>query len=95
MKIRTLSACLSGWVGLMIRPAIVSACSVCLTGANDPSVDAFNSSVIFLMATPYLVVGSIAGWLVYSYRRASKKREQTEAAQSLIRLAVTQEETGR
>lgn len=79
----------------MIRPVIVSACSVCLTGANDPSVDAFNSSVIFLMATPYLVVGSIAGWLVYSYRRTTKKREQTEAAECLIRLAVTQEETRR
>jgi hypothetical protein len=95
MKTRIVFACLSGWVGLMVRPALVSACSVCLTGSNDPTVDAFNSSVIFLMATPYLVVGSIAGWLVYSYRRATKKREQTEAAQCLMPLTVTQEETVR
>ena len=27
------------------------------------------------MATPYAVVGSIAGWLFYAYRRSAAKRE--------------------
>jgi hypothetical protein len=31
---------------------------------------AFNPSVLFMMAMPFLVVGAIAGGLVYAYRRA-------------------------
>lgn len=79
----------------MALPTIASACSVCLTGTNDPAADAFNASVIFLMATPYLVVGSIGGWLAYLYRRATKGRERTDAAQRLIPMTVNQEESGR
>jgi hypothetical protein len=47
------------------------------------------------MATPYLVVGSITGWLVYTYRRAAHKRKQMEAAEPLVQLSLHQEETGR
>ena len=57
-------------------PAIVLACAVCVSGggANDPLNDAFNWSVLFLMATPYTVVGSVAGWLVYTHWRAAAKK---------------------
>jgi hypothetical protein len=54
------------------------ACSVCLTGTSDPVVDGYNASVLFLMATPYLVVGSIVGGLVFTYRRARKHSEKAE-----------------
>jgi len=47
------------------------------------------------MAMPYLVVGSIAGWLFYSYRRAAAKRDQSEAAEPLVHLAWKQKESGR
>ena len=56
-------------------PAMVLACAVCVSGAaDDPLTDAFNWSVLFLMATPYTVVGSVAGWLVYTHRRAAAKK---------------------
>jgi hypothetical protein len=79
----------------LATPAVVRACAVCLTGANDPSADGYNASVLFLMATPYLVMGSIVGVLVVAYRRALKKRAKAESTESGIQLAWSQEESGR
>jgi hypothetical protein len=75
---------------------IAQACAVCITGgANDPTADAFNASVLFLMATPYLVVGSIAGGLYFVYRRALVKSEQGEAAETAVHPAWNQEASER
>lgn len=60
------------------------ACAVCLTGNTDGSADGYNASVLFLMATPYLVVGAIAGGLIVTYRRAQKRRQQAESAEPAI-----------
>lgn len=76
-------------------PAVARACAVCLTGVNDSTADGFNASVLFLMATPYLVMGTIVGALVIAYRSAIKKRAQAEAREEGIRLALSQEESGR
>ena len=94
MKFRAITAIVGGLAMLATRPSITQACAVCVTGTNDPVTDAFNWSVLFLMATPYLVVGSIAGWLFYNYRRAAKKREQT-TAEPLVHLSWNQKESGR
>jgi hypothetical protein len=80
---------------LAANPAIARACAVCVTGINDPVADAFNWSVLFLMAAPYLVVGSIAGTLFYAYRRSAAKREQNESAQLPVHLAWNQKESER
>jgi hypothetical protein len=79
---------------LIVNPVLVRACAVCVSG-NDPAVDGFNWSVLFLMATPYLVVGSIAGGLFYAYRRAVAKREQMEITEPLVPLAWNEKESGR
>jgi len=50
---------------------------------------------LFLMATPYLVVGSIAGGLFFAFRRAAAKREQAETAEPLVHLAWNDKESGR
>jgi hypothetical protein len=79
-------------------PALAHACSVCLTGANDPTADGFNWSVFFLMAAPYTVVGSIAGWLFHSYRRSvarEKTQEENRDAERLSNLALRAEESAR
>jgi hypothetical protein len=39
----------------------------------------FNTSLFFLIAMPYVVVGAIAGWLLYRYRRASRQRRRAPA----------------
>ncbi len=65
--------------GFFWTPAAAKRCSVCVSGANDPTADAYGWSVLFLMATPYLVVGSIAGELFIVYRRGAAQQEQTAA----------------
>ncbi|HWP58818.1 MAG TPA: hypothetical protein VNL14_13080 [Candidatus Acidoferrales bacterium] len=50
-------------------PAAVQACAVCIGGdANDPLADAFNWSVLFMMASPYVIFGTIGGWIFYRQR---------------------------
>ena len=95
MKRNFLVALFSFAASLLKIPLIADACSVCVTGANDPTADAFNASVLFLMATPYLVLGSIAGALFYAYRRAVVKREEGESEQPVNQFAWDQEDSGR
>jgi hypothetical protein len=80
----------------LIVPALALACSVCLGGAdgNDPLTDAFNWSVLFLMAMPYAIVGSIGGWIFYRHRSV-RKREMPEKKAPLLRLAWNDKESGR
>jgi len=74
----------------------VQACAVCLTGADGSVADAYDWSVLFLMSTPYLVVGSIAGGLAYAYRRAAVKKANDAAAEEApMHLAWNQKESGR
>jgi len=73
----------------------VHACSVCVTGANDPTADAYNASVLFLMATPYAVVGSIVGGLIFAYRRRFSKCAATGSEQTAVDLAWNEEGSGR
>jgi len=95
MKIKNYLSAFSGAAFLFGSQAIAHACSVCLTGANDPTADAFNASVLFLMATPYAVVGSIGGGLFYAYRRKLVKPEPEPIEQPVMQLGLNQEEVGR
>lgn len=51
-------------------------CAMCGTviGKDDPRASGFLWSVIFLMATPYVVGGLVAGWLYLATRRARRAR---------------------
>jgi len=83
-------------LAVILVPALARACSVCVTGGdNDPTSNAFNWSVLFLMATPYTVVGSIAGWLFYKYRRAAAKPTAEAAPQPALHLNWNEEESSR
>ena len=78
---------------LFTGPLSAMACTVCAGGASDTTIEGYNASVLFLMATPYLVMGSILGGIVFTYRRARKKRTETAAAEQPIgQLAWNQEE---
>ena len=95
MNRQILFALICAWTALVPIPTIANACSVCLTGAGDPTADAFNASVFFLMAMPYAVVGSIAGGLIFVYRRALKRRDKAEGAQPVVHLTWKREGSGR
>jgi len=51
---------------------LAQGCAMCRTslpGQNDPLVAAFNTSILFMMAMPYLIVGSVGGWIYLASRR--------------------------
>ncbi|HWH79313.1 MAG TPA: hypothetical protein VNT76_18160 [Candidatus Binatus sp.] len=95
MKFKFYLGLLTGAAFFFGSQVLAHACSVCITGANDPTADAFNASVLFLMATPYAVVGSIGGGLFYAYRRKIAKPAPEEGEQSVGQLDLNQEEVGR
>lgn len=58
-------------VGLL-PPIDAYACSVCWgSSSDDLPTQAMNWGILFLMAMPFTIVGSIGGWLVYRYWRSS------------------------
>lgn len=85
-----------GLVAALLTRAVPSwACSVCLTGSTDAAIDGYNASVLFLMATPYVVVASIVGGLIFAYRRALKGSKATEEEEAIVQLTWNQEDSGR
>ena len=96
MRPRKLAALFALAAGLFAKLPLARACAVCLTGAEGSVADAYDWSVLFLMTTPYLVVGSIAACLAYAYRRAAVKRARDAAAEAApMQLAWNQKESGR
>ncbi len=81
----------------VFSPTVLWACAVCLTGASgdDPLADAFNWSVLFLMATPYTVLGSIGVWLYFAHRRASVREGKIKAEKTHLQLAWIQKENAK
>ena len=61
-------ACMAGVGVLMLAlPTVAQACAVCIgSSAEDQG---YFWGVLFLMAMPFLVTGSIGGWLLYHHRR--------------------------
>jgi hypothetical protein len=59
--------------------ALAQGCAMCKTaldGPMDPTTEAFNVSSLFLMATPYTVVGTLGVWMYLSARRAERTADQ-------------------
>lgn len=93
MNRRILPTALAAFAGAAVDAA--QACSVCITGAaGERLTDAFNWSVIFLMAMPYAILFSVLGFLLYAYRRAAKTARAAEAAPAL-EFAWSHKESGR
>ncbi len=67
-----------GLVGLaLLVPEAAKACAVCGTGPgvpDDPTARGFYWGILFLMAMPFAVAGSIGAWLFYRAWRANADR---------------------
>jgi ABC-type nickel/cobalt efflux system permease component RcnA len=65
---------------LVVSPYIAQACSVCggFAMGTDPGTG-FNTSILFLLSMPYVLVGAIAGWLIYRHWRPSSRRHEVES----------------
>ena len=83
-------------VGALL-PVDAHACSVCWDlSSDDLSSRAMNWSILFLMAMPFTIVGSIGGWLVYKYRHSSKvERQRPASGQPLPTTQLIQKESVR
>ena len=77
----------------LAQAASAVACAVCLSGADGGITEGYNASVLFLMATPYLVAASVALGLMIAYRRALKRQREEE--NSVTHLELNQEENSR
>lgn len=51
-------------------PVLAQGCAMCqtLTGNDEPLAKALNVSILFLLAMPFLMAGSVGAWFVYMYR---------------------------
>jgi hypothetical protein len=79
---------------VLLAPTLAHACAVCLTGAGDDSVtEAFNMSVLFLMATPYAVVGGIVSCLIYVKRGKAAEVKTEPGGEPAMPLATIQKES--
>jgi hypothetical protein len=82
-------------ISVITSPAIAQACAVCFSGDDDIVTHAFNWSVGFLLAAPYVIAGSIAACLLIAYRRAAALRAVLEQEQSVGELTWTEEESAK
>ena len=95
MKPKILSILIAVLGLLAYFPAAASACAVCWAGDGGPADNAFNWSVLFLMAAPYTVVGSIAAGLFLAYRRSAANPAKTKSVEPLVHLTLNPEDGGR
>ena len=80
-----LLALLTAIVGVMLAHGVAHACAVCghATTPGDPLGRGFYWGMLFLLATPFAVVGTIGGWLAYWYWRAAHSRRADASPWSL------------
>jgi hypothetical protein len=57
---------------IMASPRIAGACAMCGLSPGDHAGHAFNTSVLFMLASPYVSFAAIAGITWYVYRRSTR-----------------------
>jgi hypothetical protein len=74
--------------------ALAQSCAMCASsfGPNDPVTKAFNWSIIFLMAAPYTLFGTVAGYVFFTYWRAAGRRRADVVELPAVRGRRTPEE---
>jgi hypothetical protein len=79
MRTEKLLAIATGLTSLTVAmaPRVANACATCGLGSNDVAGHAFRSSVIFLMAVPYITVAVIGGLFYLTWRRAMHRRRDS------------------
>jgi hypothetical protein len=75
-RFKSLAAMLSGGF-VAFAPQIANACAMCGLSPNDPAGHAFNSSVLFMLASPYVSFAAIGGITYLVYRRARRGEERS------------------
>jgi hypothetical protein len=71
------------WAILAI-PAVAQACAVCF--GSSPEDAGYVWGILFLMAMPFLVAGTIGGWILYCYHRRTALAMTAVVAQAIARM---------
>jgi len=66
-----------------LAPRVAVACAVCGLGPNDVGGHAFNSSVLFMIAAPYLTFAVVGGAMFWAYRAHRKQNSSHLEVQKL------------
>ena len=61
----------------------LGASTIVLAEDEERIAEAFNWTVVFLMAMPYAIGGAVVGWICYNYWRANKRRRVSDEGAGL------------
>jgi hypothetical protein len=78
LKLKTFAAIAASAIVSAV-PRIANACAMCGLSPGDPAGHAYNSSVLFMLASPYVSFAAIGGITYLVYRRAARKRGKAAA----------------
>ncbi len=78
-----ISAALTASV-IAAAPGIASACAMCGLSPGDHAGHAYNTSVLFMLAGPYVTFSVIGGLIFYLWHRA-RRAERIEAELSVAK----------
>jgi len=53
---------------------VANACAMCGLSAGDHAIHAFNTSVLFMLAGPYITIAAVSAILYGAYRRSIRKQ---------------------
>ena len=71
MKLKGAMTMIAGVI-VAVSPRIASACAMCGLSPGDHAGHAFNTSVLFMLASPYVSFAAIGGITWYVYRRSTR-----------------------
>ena len=71
MKLKSAVAMIAGML-VAVSPRIASACAMCGLSPGDHAGHAFNTSVLFMLASPYVSFAAIGGITWFVYRRSTR-----------------------
>ncbi|HWN58905.1 MAG TPA: hypothetical protein VNO74_12435 [Methylomirabilota bacterium] len=71
MKLKGAVSMIAGML-VAASPRIASACAMCGLSPGDHAGHAFNTSVLFMLASPYVSFAAIGGITWFVYRRSTR-----------------------
>jgi hypothetical protein len=80
MKTAKLKALATTAIAVIVAaaPRLANACAMCGLSPGDHAGHAYNTSVLFMLLSPYISFGIIGGITYYVYRRSTREdREST------------------
>ena len=77
------------------QEALAQGCAMCqtlLSGANEQVTQGMLRSAFFLMTMPFVVFGSIGGWIFYRYWKMNRSHQAQGTLSSLQGVSTPEEE---